>query len=563
VRFRSGPFLALLAATSAALCAPSAEARTATRVLHVGARTLYLSRHGDTFPHGAPIRAGVARAAAAADTGDLAPTWCGAERATDDTTDGLDPVLPQVKVVYARPSDVPDHLLSGSDGSRLADKIQQDVRADTSLVALASGGEKTIRFDVGSTCGIRYVDIVSVVLPRTTAQYGSDPNEVADRVEADLAGLRRGFGPGCVTPGAARCPRNFAIYLDGVSLGGVKGIGDRFEDDTPGPSNASNLGGLSAIIFDPLGNDFRTVSLLHETSHTLGAVQDGTALVHAPHASGNGHCWDERDVMCYQDDGPYQPIGGPQTLCDTEVELYDCGGDDYFSTHPAPGSYLAAHWNVANSVFMCVLAACTIPAENTAPHAAFTVTRTAGRGLLLDGTGSGDAQGGVTYAWDLDGDGRTDARTATVRRTLRRTPARYAFRLTVTDGGGLSGTVTHGLTVGHPPAVGTALTRALRAEAARVARERLAGVRAQPRLRLRFAAATPGRLVFTVRAGRSVLATGARAFSRAGTATLVVPLLARAGGYVARRSLRLTLSAAFRPRGASAVRRSRALSLGL
>jgi hypothetical protein len=34
------------------------------------------------------------------------------------------------------------------------------------------------------------------------------------------------------------------------------------------------------------------------------------------------------------------------------AEAYDCSGNDYFNPSPAPGSYLATHWNVYDSAFL-------------------------------------------------------------------------------------------------------------------------------------------------------------------------------------------------------------------
>jgi hypothetical protein len=95
-------------------------------------------------------------------------------------------------------------------------------------------------------------------------------------------------------------------------------------------------------------------------THNLGAVQWG-----APHSTEPpgqslpqyGHCWQGADVMCYVEDSgaSHQMRIDCAALPGAIPESYDCGRDDYFNPAPAPGSYLATHWNTYDSAF---LAAC-------------------------------------------------------------------------------------------------------------------------------------------------------------------------------------------------------------
>jgi hypothetical protein len=85
----------------------------------------------------------------------------------------------------------------------------------------------------------------------------------------------------------------------------------------------------------------------HELTHNFGGVQQG-----APHATVNGHCWDEADIMCYNDGSG---VAMKQVCGSSQEQLLDCNKDDYFNTNPAPGTFLAMNWNAAGSSFLDVV----------------------------------------------------------------------------------------------------------------------------------------------------------------------------------------------------------------
>lgn len=311
------------------------------------------SMHSDVFD-GSPARigplepagsgglpgSGPSRLARASRLAALPRTWCGTERRRDDT-EHASTAGPRIKLVYAYASGIPDRSLL------YRDLIQQDVALARSAVAAASRGRKTIRFDMGTDCprdGARYVDIQTVALPHDGAYYGFKANSAAAGIRSDLRRSLR-----------LRGRWNVTAYVDGVSLGDTGGIASVPLDETRGAANESNRGGRYAFVFGDGSPEFsrhRQVAVMHETLHTLGAVQDG-----APHATGLGHCFDGEDVMCYDDGGPTAPRPWPAPTCAGALRI-DCGNDDYFAPRPAHGSYLASHWNVFDSAFMCDLASC-------------------------------------------------------------------------------------------------------------------------------------------------------------------------------------------------------------
>jgi hypothetical protein len=401
--------------------------------------------HADRIPAGADARLRVDLAqrtmfrATALGAPRLADSWCGTETGTDGTANAVAGAT--VKVVYAHPADVPDRF------GTYADLIQSDARGIAEAVIGASGGTRSVRFDVGTACGANYVDVASVALPRSRGDYlGLDLSSRADLLSADVAAA---LGP---EPG----PRDRLVFADGLAPGdGTTGVASRPTDDRPGALNGANTGGYTGFVFGDgsggYGTSHQTTSL-HELLHLLGGVQDS-----APHATGNGHCWQGEDVLCYDDGGRLGPNGGLAIDCPGAAPTtIDCGGDDYFNPAPAPGSYLAGHWNVYDSGFLCDPAACLAPG-NLAPAASFSASA-AGQTVSFDASASADGEGPIAaYAWDADGDGTVDGSGASFSFTYPRTGT-YTARLTVTDAQGATAkasqkvVVTAAAPVATPPA---------------------------------------------------------------------------------------------------------------
>jgi hypothetical protein len=196
--------------------------------------------------------------------------------------------------------------------------------------------------------------------------------------------------------GYNRADRKYVVWFDKDGCGLAFGNGG---NDSPGAGNPYNGGPHYATVGTGCWSWQATG---HELLHTLGAVQRS-----APHSSAFGHCWDDEDIMCYDDGGLPNPPGGLQKVCPGAPEnQIDCKGDDYFNTNPPAGSYLATHWNVANSAYLTT-------AGGSAPGGAITGIG----GKCVDVANSGTANGTEVRLWTCNGSGaqRWTAQSGTLR----------------------------------------------------------------------------------------------------------------------------------------------------
>jgi hypothetical protein len=218
----------------------------------------------------------------------------------------------RIQVIYAHPPErdrYTQYLASFQQWMADMDTIFNASAAET-------GGTRHVRFvhDAGCTAVVLNVQVSS------TAMSDSLPFQMWNELES---------------LGYNRSDRKYVVFAD--TTGYTLGISSFLPDDRLSADNAANVStGYTSTPFTLWGGS----NPAHELMHSLGGVQSS-----APHGAGGGHCTDEYDRMCY---------GATTIVCSDPNHEYrfDCNHDDYYHTNPPLGSYLASHWNPANSSFL-------------------------------------------------------------------------------------------------------------------------------------------------------------------------------------------------------------------
>jgi hypothetical protein len=241
----------------------------------------------------------------------------------------------RVEVIYAVPEDRTNNF-AASFPSVLAAVNDADFFLDQSTPS-AGGQHYRWLCENGSDVTVRNVTLVEIGADGVFT-YG-------DMVSSLKTQVASGLGP----TNFDSVDRAYLVFVD--QLGGAYsfgGQGNIFNDDSANPgTNLHQSGPHYSLI-----NGFSGFVAEHELGHNIGAVQ-----LSAPHSSGGYHCFEENDVMCYNDGGSYFAAGGALVFtCPTlPATQFDCGQDDYYSVPSGAGAYLASHWNVSNSAFLTPL----------------------------------------------------------------------------------------------------------------------------------------------------------------------------------------------------------------
>ena len=292
--------------------------------------------HGpDEVPAGLKVRTPVAPVAPAKPEPKLPATakalvaTDGIELKTDAAAAAADPVVgpngvvcdgdgqtgKRVQVLYVRAAGTASRFAK-FEGSFRTWAAGVDTIYDAS--AQETGGHRHLRYVTTADC---QVDVREVEVPAGQL----------DDFSKNISALQKlGFN---------RTDRKYMIFAESQVY---CGIGTFNGDDQPSAKNRSNSG--PSYGRSDTGCWAASVAA-HELGHNLGAVSNN-----APNSSKAGHCVDDYDVMCYVDaPGTVVKIVCPNKAGENRL---DCNHDDYYSTDPKAGSFLATHWNVANSEFL-------------------------------------------------------------------------------------------------------------------------------------------------------------------------------------------------------------------
>jgi hypothetical protein len=199
-----------------------------------------------------------------------------------------------------------------------------------SIRVWSAGADAIYDASAAETGGSRHIRFV------TTPQCQVDVAEV-QVAKGGLKTFRKSIDA-MQTLGYNRTDRKYLIFADTTVY---CGIGTFIADRRAGLGNRNNGGPAYGRVDSGCWSSSMAA---HELTHTLGAL-----LRNSPNSTGAGNCTDDHDLLCGRD----RSGTAVRTVCPKKHESrLDCGHDDYFSTDPKPGGFLAKSWNVAQSEFL-------------------------------------------------------------------------------------------------------------------------------------------------------------------------------------------------------------------
>jgi hypothetical protein len=199
-----------------------------------------------------------------------------------------------------------------------------------SMRTWTAGVDQVFDASAGETGGSRHVRFVTTPECRVDVDEVQVPEGALSSFTSNIDALQ--------TLGYNRTDRKYLIFAD---TNVYCGIGTYIADQRAGLGNRNN-GGPSYGRVD--AGCWSSTMAARELTETLGAVLQGS-----PNATSTGGCVDEYDLLC----SPDRSGQAMREVCAKKHEIrLDCGHDDYFSTAPKAGSYLALHWNIGDSSFL-------------------------------------------------------------------------------------------------------------------------------------------------------------------------------------------------------------------